>query len=88
MQLRAPAGAAEPRWCSENGEVIACVEKIKVLNQNLVELGQVAQDALEDGLLMGCSEAQLRLAFHALIDRLVNPYGMSDREQQTHSAES
>jgi len=79
---------ADSCWCSENGEVIACIEKIKVLNENLVELGQVAQDPLEDGLLMGCSEAQLRLAFHVLIDHLVNPYGMADREQQTHSAES
>ena len=53
---------------------ISCIEKIKVLNENIDELSQMAQDALEDGLLMGCSEAQLRQAFHEAIDRLINPY--------------
>lgn len=61
-------------WRSDSGQAIACLEKIKVLNENVDELRQMAQDALEDGLLMGCSEAQLRAAFHALIDSLVNPY--------------
>jgi hypothetical protein len=45
-----------------------------MLNENIEELAQIAQDALEDGLLMGCSEAQLRQAFHEVIDRIVNPY--------------
>jgi hypothetical protein len=31
-----------------------------VLNENLAELRDLAQDALEDGVLMGCDEAQLR----------------------------
>lgn len=61
-------------WRSDCGRVIACIEKIKVLNENIDELSQIAQDALEDGLLMGCSEAQLRQAFHEVIDRLINPY--------------
>ena len=42
--------------------------------QNIDELSQIAQDALDDGMLMGCSEAQLRQAFHEVIDRLINPY--------------
>jgi hypothetical protein len=70
-------------WRSDCGRAISCFEKIKVLNENIDELTQVAQDALEDGLLMGCSEAQLRQAFHAAIDRLVNPYSQvnSDRKE-------
>jgi hypothetical protein len=35
----------------------------------------MAQDALEDGILMGCDEAQLREVLTALVDSLVNPYG-------------
>jgi hypothetical protein len=40
-------------WQDSSGKLIACTEKIKVLNENLDELRQVAQDALEDGVLMG-----------------------------------
>lgn len=61
-------------WRSDCGRAISCFEKIKVLNENIDELTQIAQDALEDGLLLGCSEAQLRQAFHEVIDRLINPY--------------
>lgn len=64
-----------PTWSTAEGRPIACLEKIKVLNENYAELRQIAQDALEDALLMGCSEAQVRAALHALIDTLHNPYG-------------
>ena len=62
------------RWQDSSGQVIACTEKIKVLNENLDELRQMAQDALEDGILMGCCERQLRDALADAIVHLVNPY--------------
>ncbi len=62
------------RWQDSSGKLIACTEKIKVLNENLDELRQVAQDALEDGVLMGCCERQLRDALADAIGHLVNPY--------------
>ena len=34
----------------------------------------MAQDALEDGLLMGCSEDQLRQALVEMVRALENPY--------------
>jgi len=34
----------------------------------------MAQDALEDGILMGCCERQLRDALADAIGHLVNPY--------------
>ena len=68
------AAACAPTWQAANGQPIACTEKIKVLNQNLEELQQMAQDALEDGILMGCSEAQIKEAFVAAILALHNPY--------------
>ena len=64
-------------WQDSSGKLIACTEKIKVLNENLDELRQVAQDALEDGILMGCSERQLSDALAEAVGHLVNPYSVS-----------
>jgi hypothetical protein len=61
-------------WRSPTGEVIACVEKNKVLQENLVEIRQICQDALEDAVLMGCDEQQVRAVFNELIANLENPY--------------
>jgi hypothetical protein len=63
-----------PTWRTPEGEPVACVEKIKVLNENLAELRELAQDALEDGVLMGCDEVQLREVLAGIVAGLVNPY--------------
>ena len=63
-----------PVWLTPEGEKVSCVEKIKVLNENLAELRGLAQDALEDGVLMGCDEAQLREVLAGIVAGLVNPY--------------
>jgi hypothetical protein len=65
---------ALPKWLRDDGSVVACTEKIKVMTENFDEIKQIAQDALEDGLLMEVSEAQMREALHQLIEMLVNPY--------------
>ena len=65
---------AFPIWRQPDGKPLSCVEKIKVLNENLAEIRQLAQDALEDGLLMGGSEDQLREVLRQMIDSLENPY--------------
>ena len=64
-----------PVWHKSDGEPVSCREKIKVLNENLEEIRQMCQDALEDGILMECDEAQLRRVLHGLVDSLDNPYG-------------
>ena len=61
-------------WRTPEGEPVSCREKVKVLTENLAELQQMAQDALEDAVLMGCDETQFRAVVRALIDALVNPY--------------
>jgi hypothetical protein len=65
---------AFPVWHTPEGEPVSCVEKIKVLNENLAELRELAQDALEDGVLMGCDETQLREVLAGIIAGLINPY--------------
>jgi hypothetical protein len=63
-----------PTWRTPEGEPVSCVEKIKVLNENLAELRTLAQEALEDAVLMGCDEAQVRAVLAGIVEGLVNPY--------------
>ena len=62
------------RWLDDKGEPVYCVEKLKVLAEALGELQQAAQDALEDAILMGCREDQVRDVLRGLVDGLENPY--------------
>ncbi len=68
------ARRTSPVWRQPDGSPVSCAEKLKVLNDNYAELRQIAQDALEDALLMGCDEQQVREALHRLIEGLSNPY--------------
>jgi hypothetical protein len=61
-------------WRAPDGSALSCREKIKVLNENLEELEQMAQDALEDAIIMGADEAQIRAVLRKLVDGLENPY--------------
>ncbi len=61
-------------WRSPKGKVISCVEKNKVMAENLDEIRQICQDALEDAVLMGCDEVQVRAVLTELIVSLDNPY--------------
>ena len=70
-----------PVWRQPDGLPLSCREKIKVLNENLEEIREMAQDALEDGILMGCDEGQLREVLTALVDSLENPYGDRTRDR-------
>jgi len=69
-----PVEFQPPVWRQPDGKPVACHEKIKVLNENLAEIRQLAQDALEDAILMGCDEAQIRKTFDDMLSALRNPY--------------
>ncbi|WP_028449479.1 hypothetical protein [Chitinibacter tainanensis] len=62
------------RWCRDDGSVVSCTEKVKVMNENLDELAQMAQDLFEDGLLMEVSAEQMKTVLHQLVEALHNPY--------------
>lgn len=61
-------------WRSPEGEVVACFEKNKVLQENLEEVRQVCQDAMEDAVLMGCDEQQVRAVLAELVASLQSDY--------------
>lgn len=75
--MSAPSPLTPPIWLDPQGKPVSCTEKIKVLNENLLELQQMAQDALEDAILMGCDEQQVRAVLAELVQRLHNPYSGS-----------
>lgn len=61
-------------WRQPDGELVSCEEKLIVLRENLDDIRQECQDALEDAVLMGCDENQVRDVLDALVRSLVNPY--------------
>lgn len=73
--------SGRPVWRKPDGTPVSCTEKIKVLNQNLDELRQVAQDALDDAILMGCSEVQIKAAFIALLENLRSAFAEGSASQ-------
>lgn len=81
-----PYGTPQNPWRRPDGSVIACTEKLKVMRENLDELRQCAQDALEDAVLMGCDEAQVKEAFLTEISTLASGYApvtQAAEEEQT-----
>jgi hypothetical protein len=65
---------SSPTWRQPDGKPVSCLEKIKVLNQNIQEIESLCADALEDGVLMGCDADQIKAALHELIDGLEVPH--------------
>jgi hypothetical protein len=76
MNARVPN--TPPTWRQSDGKPVSCLEKIKVLNQNIQEIESLCADALEDGILMGCDAQQIRQALHELIDGLAVPHAKKD----------
>ena len=63
-----------PVWVTPQGEKLSCVEKIKVLNENLEEIQALAQEAFEDAVLMGADENQFKQVINLISESIVNPY--------------
>jgi len=68
------ADLASVTWHDSEGVPLSCLEKLKVLTENLSEVQAVAQDALEEALLLKVDEQQIRRVLKALIEELENPY--------------
>jgi hypothetical protein len=69
-----PTKAADFVWREPGGTPVSCLEKLKMLEENLVEIQGMCQDALEDAVLMGCDEIQVREVLRALADSLDKPF--------------
>ena len=63
-----------PTWLDSRGSPLGCTEKIKVLNENLMEIKEICREALEDAMLMGCDETQIREVLGQIIATLPQPF--------------
>lgn len=61
-------------WRDRDGLALTCLEKLKVLSENLSEVQALAQDVFEEALLLQVDEAQIRAVLRATLDDLENPY--------------
>ena len=46
-------------WKGINDDIISCSEKIKLLNENIIEIKRMSDDAIEDAILMGADPDQV-----------------------------
>ena len=72
--MHQPVKKSLPIWLRDDKSIVACTEKIKVMQENFEEIQQIMQDAFEDGLLMEVSESQMREALCLIVEELINPY--------------
>ena len=63
-----------PIWLDAKGTPLGCTEKIKILNENLIEIKEICEEALEDAVLMGCDEKQIREVLADIIASLPKPF--------------
>ncbi len=61
-------------WVDAAGTPLTCYEKLKVLSENMTELQALAQDVLEEALILKVDEAQIRAALTSMMSQLENPY--------------
>ena len=57
-------------WLSKDQKPLTCIEKIKILNENIIEINQMANEAFEDGILIGADPNQIRFVLQAAIENL------------------
>ncbi len=60
-------------WPQADGTPVSCREKLKVLEENHVELAQVMRDAFEDAVLMGVDAAAMRRLLAEMVAGLDSP---------------
>ena len=74
MESRTKESELFPTWLDSKGSPLGCTEKIQVLNENLIEIKEICEEALEDAVLMGCDEKQIREVLANIVASLPKPF--------------
>lgn len=67
-------GEDKIKWHDATGAPLTCHEKLKVLQESLSDLQTLAEDVLEEALILQVDEAQIRQVMTKLMEQLKNPY--------------
>lgn len=78
MMHKSGSMKTDPLWRAPDGKPVSCVEKLKVLEQNLDEFKAMALEFLEDASLMGCDVDGVRTVLKAAVDAIPTPYADKD----------
>ncbi len=73
---------APEKWFRSDGTVVACTEKVKVLEENWKEIQTTLQDALDDAVLMGCSAERVKAEWCRLVLNLTSRYKDQSQAQK------
>ena len=57
-------------WIDKYNKVISCEETNKVLNENLIEVSSMIQNAFDDAVLLGCDEKDFKSNISNLLKKL------------------
>ena len=57
-------------WIDKYNKVISCEETNKVLNENLIEVSSMIQNAFDDAVLVGCDEKDFKSKISNLLKKL------------------
>ena len=72
--MTASSDIVPEHWRAADGTLLSCTEKIRVLNENIREIRELAQAALEDGVLMGADPDQVRSVLTRSVQDLPEPF--------------
>lgn len=61
-------------WVQEDGQPVSCQEKLRVLDENWLEVQDILRDVFEDAVLMGVSEQGMRTRLTDLVASLTSPH--------------
>lgn len=53
---------------------VSCTEKIKVMDENYEEISEMLREALDDAVLMGCSEKAFKEVYLGFLNQLHSNY--------------
>ena len=57
-------------WLNKSQEIISCDEKLKILNENILELENNFQNIFDDAIIMGCDEKDFKKKVINIVNNL------------------
>lgn len=62
------------KWKGVEEDIISCDEKVKVLNENFLEIKSIVQSSFDDAVLMGCDQKDFKDKIVSLIAEIKFSY--------------